>query len=135
MGLLAYACGEPIGWCACGPRRRYVDARGRRKSLLRDSKPEEDGVVWLVPCLFVKADRRGKGVTHTLLQAAIDLAERSGAVAIEGWPLSASAKQTVEAFVGRQPMFEEFGFRFVSSPQQGRSIVRLELVGAVGTPT
>ena len=133
MGVLAYALGEPIGWCACGPRSRYVDAGGRRRKLLRDRSPEEDEVVWLLPCLFVGPDYRGRGFTHTLARAAVELARTHGAVAIEGWPLSGSERQSDDAFVGRQPMFEELGFRFVSSPEPQRAIVRLELTGAAGS--
>ena len=128
MGLLASMSGEPIGWCACGPRSRYADTGGRRRTLLRDQDPDEDEAVWLVPCLFVRPEHRGEGVTYTLVQAAIDLARRSGASAVEGWPLAGTERQPAgDAFVGRQKLFEELGFRCVGTPEPQRVIMRLEL--------
>ena len=133
MGVLAYRSGEPIGWCACGPRSRYSGIDGRRRRLLRDQDPDEDEAVWLLPCLFVRADHRAQGVTYTLVRAAIELARRHGALAVEGWPVTGTDRQSADAFVGRQKMFEDLGFRCVGRPDAQRAIMRLELTDA-GSP-
>lgn len=130
MGLLASVSGEPIGWCACGPRSRYAGSQGRRRKLLRDQDPDEDDAVWLVPCLFVRADHRGRGVTSVLVRAAVGLARQHGALAIEGWPVAGPDVPSADAFVGRERMFEELGFRCVARPEPRRVIVRRELGGA-----
>jgi GNAT superfamily N-acetyltransferase len=127
MGVLAYAVGQPVGWCACGPRRRYIGASGDRGRLVVDPSPDQDEVVWFVACLFVRKDWRGRGVTHELVRAAVDLAASSGAVAIEAWPQATSTRRVSENFLGRQEMFEQLGFHLVSSLAPGRCIVRREL--------
>jgi len=85
--------------------------------------------VWLLPCLFVRAGRRGQGVTHALIRAAIELARREGASAIEGWPLAESERRAGDAFLGREQVFEELGFNCVERPSPERVIMRLELHG------
>ena len=84
MGILASQAAEPVGWCACGPRSRYVAATTPRSKIMQNRARDEDEIVWLLPCLFVRAGRRGQGVTHALVRAAVELARREGASAIEG---------------------------------------------------
>jgi GNAT superfamily N-acetyltransferase len=129
MGILATSSGKPAGWCACGPRSRYTVADGGRSRILRDRDPAEDDAVWLLPCLFVRVDLRGHGLTRTLIRAACDLARREGAAAIEGWPVTGSGRRSADAFLGRQRVFEELGFRCVWRPAAGRVVMRLELHG------
>jgi len=88
MGILASQAAEPVGWCACGPRSRYVEATNPRNKIMQNRARDEDEIVWLLPCLFVRADRRGQGVTHALIRAAVELARSEGASAIEAWPLA-----------------------------------------------
>lgn len=128
MGVLAWTAGEPVGWGACGPRSRYGVADGGRGKLLRGRDRDYDGSVWLLACLFVRSDHRGRGVTYALVRAAVDLARAAGAVAIEGWPVVGSGGAA--AFVGREKVFEELGFRRVARPTSRRSIVRLRLDGS-----
>lgn len=127
VGVLATSAGEPVGWCACGPRSRYLDAPNASSSLLRRRDPAEDQRVWLVPCLFVREGSRGRGVTHALLRAAVELARGHGAQAVEGWPLAATVQSSVDAFLGREQVFTELGFRCVERPTPQRAVMRLEL--------
>jgi GNAT superfamily N-acetyltransferase len=130
MGILASVAGAPVGWCACGPRSRYrVSVKGRG-ALLRDLDPDEDERVWFLPCLFVRPDRRGQGVTYALVRAAVELARSAGATAIEGWPVSGSDASSADAFVGRETVFEAIGFRRTAVPGPRRAIMRLALGGA-----
>ncbi len=127
MGILASVAGEPVGWCACGPRFRYAVATSGRSKIMSGRPPDEDHSVWLLPCLFVRADRRGLGITYTLVGAAVELARSEGASAIEGWPLARSERQSADAFFGREQVFEDLGFRCVERPTPQRAIMRLEL--------
>jgi GNAT superfamily N-acetyltransferase len=126
MGVLASVSGVPVGWSACGPRSRYTTSVEGRGRLLRDRDRDEDERVWLLPCLFVGPDHRGRGVTYALVRAAAELARSHGASAIEGWPVSDSEHSAL-AFVGREKVFEAVGFRRVARPDAERVVVRLEL--------
>ena len=129
-GILASQDGEPIGWCACGPRSRYAAATAPRTTLLRTRSPSEDDAVWLLPCVFVAVGHRGRGVSHALVRAAVDLAAGAGARAIEGWPLAASVGRSADAFVGREQVFTDAGFTRLDQPTTMRVVVRRELTAA-----
>ena len=116
MGILASQAAEPVGWCACGPRSRYVAATAPRNKIMRNRARDEDEIVWLLPCFFVRAGRRGQGVIHALICAAVELARGKGASAIEGWPLAGSERRSGDAFVGREQVFEDLGFSCVERP-------------------
>ena len=127
MGILASQAAEPVGWCACGPRSRYVAATAPRNKIMRNRARDEDEIVWLLPCFFVRAGRRGQGVIHALICAAVELARGKGASAIEGWPLAGSERRSGDAFLGREQVFEDLGFSCVERPSPERVIMRLEL--------
>jgi GNAT superfamily N-acetyltransferase len=112
---------------ACGPRSRYAAATNPRNKIMRNRVGAEDETVWLLPCLFVRVGRRGQGVTHALVRAAVELARREGASAIEGWPLAGSEGHSADAFLGREQVFEDLGFNCVERPSPERVIMRLEL--------
>jgi hypothetical protein len=48
-GVLAYADGVPVGWCAVAPRADYSTLE--RSRVLA---PIDDHPVWSVPCFFVR---------------------------------------------------------------------------------
>lgn len=127
MGILASVGGEPVGWCACGPRSRYTAAIEGRSKLLRHRARDEDDVVWLLPCLFVRNGHRGQGISHALVRAAVALARREEALAIEGWPSVGTASGSADAFLGREQVFEDLGFGPVARPSPSRVLMRLEL--------
>jgi GNAT superfamily N-acetyltransferase len=127
VGLLAYDHGEPVGWLACGPRSRYAVATSTRSKIMRARRPEEDDSVWLVPCLFVRVGHRRKGITYALLEAAIQLARSSGAVAVEGWPRSGDDRRQSDLYLGREKLFAALGFTCIDRPSAQRAVMRLEL--------
>lgn len=126
MGLLAYVDGEPVGWCATGPRARYT--RAQRSPVLRQRDPAEDDSVWLVPCFFIRRDFRRRGIMRELLRQAIDLAAAHGASAIEGFPLAGDARRgSADAYLGFEPLFAASGFTVVDQPTPHRVVMRLDL--------
>jgi GNAT superfamily N-acetyltransferase len=127
IGLLAYRAGEPVGWCAVGPRDRYKAAIGARARIMRNRDPREDDRVFFVSCLFVRVGHRGSGVTYDLLRAAVDLARELGAPAIEGWPRSGNDRQQSDLYYGRESLFAGLGFVVVDRPSPQRAVMRLEL--------
>src|SRR6185295_20292373 len=56
-GILAYAGGEAVGWCAVAPRSKYV-----RLENSRVLAPVDDAPVWSVVCFFVTRPWRGRGL-------------------------------------------------------------------------
>ena len=126
MGLLAYADGEPVGWCAAGPRSRY--GRALRSTVLRRHDPAEDDSVWLVPCFFVRVGFRRQGIMRELLTHAVDLAAGHGATAIEGFPLSGEKRRgSGDAYLGVESLFATCGFAIVDRPTANRVVMRREL--------
>jgi hypothetical protein len=56
VGVLAYADGEPIGWCSIAPRTQY-EALVRSRAL----QPVDETPVWSVVCFFVDRRFRRRG--------------------------------------------------------------------------
>ncbi len=129
MGVLAYVDGEPVGWCAAGPRARF--ARALRSPVLRQHDPAEDDDVWLVPCFFVRVGYRRQGVMREMHTQAVDLAATHGASAVEGFPLAGETRRaTGDAFVGVEPLFAACGFTVVDRPTPNRAVMRRDLGAA-----
>lgn len=126
VGLLAYRDGAAVGWCAVGPRSRY--ARALRSPVLRDHDPAEDERVWLLPCFYIRRDARRQGVTRLLVDAAVDLARKRRAIAIEAFPLAGDRRRSSgEAFVGVEPLFASCGFSVIARPTPARVVMRRDL--------
>jgi GNAT superfamily N-acetyltransferase len=125
-GLLAYLDGEPVGWCALGPRSRYPTAA--RSRLMGHRDPAEDDDVWFVPCFFVRSGWRRRGITEELLLAAVDCAATHGAKAVEGFPLSDAGPHKNDRYLGTEPLFAACGFSAVARPSPRRVIMRRDLL-------
>jgi GNAT superfamily N-acetyltransferase len=125
MGLIGYEGGEPVGWCAVGPRSRY--ARAIKTPTYTGRNPDEDDDVWLIPCLFVRKEARSSGLTDQLVEAAIGLARERGAIAVEAFPLSGTERRRVDTQVGFETVFSRRGFVPIGRPSSSRVMMRLEL--------
>jgi len=128
VGVLAFDDGQPVGWCATGPRSRY--ARALRSPILAGHDPAEDDDVWLVPCFFVRVGSRRAGLTEALLTAAVDLADRHGAAAIEAFPLAGAGPHRDDRYLGTEPLFAACGFTPVARPSARRVVMRRALSGS-----
>ncbi len=122
-GLLAYADGEAVGWCALGPRAIYP-----RFNTSRVLKPVDDQPVWSVTCFFVARAYRRCGMTAKLLAAATRFAHEHGAKILEGYPVEPKRDQA-DAFVytGLASAFRKAGFKEVARHSPTRPIFRREL--------
>ncbi|HEX8096273.1 GNAT family N-acetyltransferase [Jatrophihabitans sp.] len=126
MGILALDGDQTVGWCAVGPRSRFV--RGVRTPTYAGRDAAEDDIVWLVPCFFTRPDRRRSGITAGLLGAAVDLAREHGARAVEGFPFAAGgAHSGSDKQVNDETVFTSQGFTVVRRPSKNRVVVRREL--------
>ena len=120
-GVLAYADGVPVGWCAVAPRAAYSTLE--RSRVLA---PIDDHPVWSVPCFFVARPFRRRGLTVELLRAAVDFARRKGAKIIEGYPVEAREGKMpdVFAYTGLPSAFRKAGFVEVLRRSPTRPVMR-----------
>ena len=67
-------------------------------------------------CIKVRPGHRGRGISPSLLEAAVDYARSNGAPAVEGYPVDNRGEKvdTTMAFVGTRRLFERCGFTKVS---------------------
>jgi GNAT superfamily N-acetyltransferase len=105
-GVLAYDGAEVVGWAAVHPRADTSFARNRKIPHVDDLD------VWSLWCLRVRPGHRGTGVTHHLIDGAVQLARAYGAPVIEGYPVDNGGKKVDQtmAFVGTRKLFERAGF-------------------------
>ncbi|MFN0149283.1 MAG: GNAT family N-acetyltransferase [bacterium] len=120
-GVLAYAGGEPVGWCAVAPRAIYP-ALERSRVLA----PVDDAEVWSISCLFVAKSYRNRGVSSRLLRAAAEFAREQGARIVEGYPVETRAGRLPDPFVwtGIPAAFARAGFAEVLRRSPARPIMR-----------
>jgi len=123
-GILAYAGGQPIAWCAVAPREAYPRLEGSRVLKRVDDKP-----VWSIVCFFVAKPYRRKGVSLGLLRAVIDYVGRQGGRTVEGYPVEPKAGRMSDAFAygGLASTFRKAGFVEVARRSQTRPIMRYEI--------
>lgn len=121
-GVLAYAGGKAVGWCAVAPRAAYP-ALERSRIL----KPVDDEAVWSISCLFVEKRYRRRGLSAKLILAAAKFAKTQGAKIVEGYPQVVEGSLP-DAFVwtGLEPSFLKAGFTEVARRSPKRPILRIE---------
>jgi GNAT superfamily N-acetyltransferase len=119
-GVIAYADGEPIGWCAIAPREQYSGLERSRVLARVDDEP-----VWSVTCLFVARAFRNRGVSVRLLKEAVRFARARGARIVEGYPVEPEGR-TADAFAwtGLASAFLRAGFRETLRRSKTRPIMR-----------
>ena len=126
-GVLGYLDGEPSGWCAVAPRSSYT--RLARSRTLAGAPADElaDAAVWSVTCFVVRKEARRRGLSGPLLAGAVDLARRSGATVVEGYPVDVAGGRAPAAglYPGPLPVFLRAGFTEVHRGPTGRPVVRL----------
>lgn len=108
-GILAYAGGAAVAWCAVEPRTAYP-----RLARSRVLAPLDEQPVWSVTCFYVARAYRRKGVTVQLLRAAARHVRQRGGRIVEGYPVAPKpyhASSTAFAWTGFSAAFEAAGFR------------------------
>jgi GNAT superfamily N-acetyltransferase len=105
-GVLAYDGDEVVGWAAVHPRADTTFARNRRIPHVDDEE------VWSVWCIRVRPGHRGSGISHALLEGAVEFARANGAPVIEGYPVDNRGEKVdlTMAYVGTRALFEKAGF-------------------------
>ncbi|WP_345802326.1 GNAT family N-acetyltransferase [Microbacterium sp. AZCO] len=105
-GVLAYDGDEVVGWAAVHRRADTSFATNRKIPRVDDLD------VWSVWCIRVRPGHRGGGISHALLDGAVDFARAGGAPAIEGYPVDNAGEKVdlTMAYVGTKGLFEKAGF-------------------------
>ncbi len=128
-GLVAYADGEPVGWCAVEPRTAYPRLIGTILTWRGRDEDKDDDSVWALTCFLTRRGYRRRGVAHALARAAVDRARDRGASALEGYPLisrSGLRVTTDEVRVGVPSLFLGAGFTEVARPSPRRAVMRID---------
>ena len=105
-GVLAYQGDEVVGWAAIHPRADTSFATNRRIPHVDDLD------VWSLWCVRVRPGHRGEGISHALVDGAVEFARDGGAPAIEAYPVDNKGKKVdlTMAYVGTRRLFEKAGF-------------------------
>lgn len=120
-GLLAYANGEPIGWCAFASRDAYPSLDKSRVLARVDEKP-----VWSISCFFVLPQFRRRGVSAALIRATLDYIATRGGGIVEGYPIEPKAAKSVDIYswTGLASSFRAAGFIEVARRSPTRPVFR-----------
>ena len=123
-GILAYAEGEPIGWCSVAPREDYS-----RLDNSRILKPVDEESVWSVVCFFIHKDHRKRGLSTALLKAAKKYVKSGCGKILEGYPVEPKKDKMPDAFAwtGISAAFQSAGFKEVARRSETRPIMRFYL--------
>ena len=98
--------------------------------------PRVDDVdVWVIPCVTVRKDMRGRGIAVALIRAAARYAAEHRAPAVEAYPRAGDERTGDDnAYFGTEPMFRRAGFSVIRGPLENRprnwvarAAMRLEL--------
>lgn len=128
-GLIALEDGVPVGWVQVTPRA-HVPRWNTDRTVSRplDGDDPADPGLWAISCFFIQSKRRGQGISHALLEAAVAHAKQNGARIIEACPmLKAKQSKSVGLFVGSVSVFEKAGFDRVAERKPGRPLMRKAL--------
>ena len=128
-GLVAYLDGEPVGWCAVEPRTAYPHLLTTRVPWTGRAEDRTDAALWAVTCFVTRTGFRRRSVSYALARAAVELARRRGASALEGYPMVARPGQEItwgELHVGSRSIFAAAGFTEVSRPTVRRVVMRID---------
>lgn len=123
-GILAYAHGQPVGWCAVAPREEFI-----RLQASRVLSPVDDQSVWSVTCFFIAKEFRRKGLSTELLKAVIRYCKKKKVKIIEAYPAEPYAENIPAAFAwtGIPSAFLKAGFEEVARRSKTRPIMRYYL--------
>lgn len=128
-GLVAYADGEPVGWCAVEPRTAYPGLVRNASMAAWTGRDEDrtDPEVWAVTCVLVRAGHRRRGVSQALVRAAVAHARNAGARVLEGYPMTTGSALSEELHPGVLSAFLDAGFVEVHRPSARRAVVAIQL--------
>ena len=120
-GLLAFDGDMAVGWCRLGPRAEMpvLDRSWRLRAV-------DDQPVWSLSCFYVRKGHRRRGVTAALIAAALAVAKRAKAPALEAYPFDHAVSPSATG-TGYASTFAKAGFKTVARRIPARPIMRHDL--------
>ena len=124
VGILTYAEGKPIAWCAVAPREVY-----RKLENARVLKPIDDKPVWLIVCFFIIKEYRRRGLSSEILKGVVAQCKKQGVKILEAYPIIPYSDNMPAAFAwtGFLSAFKKAGFVEERRWSKARPIVRYYL--------
>ena len=124
-GLLAFDGNLAVGWCELALRADLAWL-----GHLRYLGPVDDLPVWSLACFYVRRTHRAQGVMNELIEAAVPVAAKAGAPALEAYPVdTAVPAHTTNLFPGIAAVFARHGFEVVARRKPDRPVMRRDLSG------
>ena len=120
-GLIAFDGDLPVGWCQLTPRDALPGLEQSWRLRRLDDLP-----VWSISCFYVRKGYRRMGITSSLIAAAVRLAKKAGAPALEAYPLDANLTPSASG-TGYASTFERAGFKVVGRHVPPRPIMRYDI--------
>src|SRR5262245_11715229 len=122
-GLLAFDGERAVGWCQLTPRD---DLCWLNRAPFFERV--DDAPVWSISCFYVRRGYRKQGVMSALIAAALKLAWRARAPAVEAYPVDTTrAGSTSNVFTGTMSAFTRAGFKAVARRVPSRPVMRHDL--------
>jgi GNAT superfamily N-acetyltransferase len=119
-GLLAFDGELAVGWCQLTPRDD-LGWLNRKPPFARVDALQ----VWSISCFYVRRGYRRQGVMSALIAAALKVAKRAHAPALEAYPVdTARPESTSNVFTGIASAFRRLGFKTVARRVPSRPIMR-----------
>jgi GNAT superfamily N-acetyltransferase len=114
VGLVGYDHGEPVAWVSIAPRETFTH--------LGVPEPEEGERIWSLTCMYLKRNRRGAGIGHQLIEAAVKYARKRKATAVEAYAVEPDSPSYRN--MGFVPAYEKAGFEKVGEVGTRRTVMR-----------
>ena len=120
-GLLAFDGRLAVGWCQLTPRDAlpWIERTWRLRRV-------DDLPVWSITCFYIRIGYRRRGIASALIQAAVDMARRANAPAIEAYPLDGDLSPSSTS-TGYASTFARAGFKDIARHSPERPIMRFLL--------
>jgi GNAT superfamily N-acetyltransferase len=128
-GLVAYADGEPAGWCNVESRSELPFIPEPRVVSKKRGEDRTDPAVWAVACFVVRTEFRWGGMMRALAASAVEFARQRGARALEAYPMLTEPGVEItwgELHVGSRNVFAEAGMVEVAHPTKRRYVTRID---------
>ncbi len=101
-GYLLYLDGNPVGWCQCGPRDRWL-------KLVKQYELEPDKEMYAITCFTLLPKYRKLGLTHLLLKEVLRDLKSRNITKVQAFPRKGEHPDE-EVWTGPERIFLKAGF-------------------------
>ena len=111
-GYLLYDENKVVGWCNAGDKSTYGPVCAFDQLYTLDPQAHN---IFIVYCIDIAADYRGKGLATLAVQRALEDAKAQGYAFAEGYPFSPGGESDVQQYpyTGPKRLYEKLGFTLI----------------------